>query len=65
MGTVQKEDFESDDLQTDLTTVECVKCIGTPKKINFPFVPNGKLIISGVPKFRTLQYRNNLKYWDR
>ena len=26
--------------------------IGTPKIINFPFVPNGKLIILGVPQFR-------------
>ena len=28
--------------------------IGTLKIINFPFVPNGKLIISGVPEFRQM-----------
>ena len=26
--------------------------IGTPKIINFPFVPNGKFIVLGVPKSR-------------
>ena len=31
--------------------VMCVST-GTPIIINFPFVPNGKLIISGVPKVR-------------
>ena len=38
---------------------EPVICISieTPKIINFPFAPNGKLIISGVPKiFGILQY---------
>ena len=30
-------------------TVMCLS-IGTPQKINFPFVPNGKFIILGVPK---------------
>ena len=32
------------------STIMCLS-IGTPKIINFPFVPNGKLIILGVPKF--------------
>ena len=31
-------------------TLMCLS-IGTPKIINFPFVPNGKFIILGVPKF--------------
>ena len=31
-------------------TVMC-SSIGTAKIINFPFVPNGKFIISCVPKF--------------
>ena len=30
-------------------TVMCLS-IGTPKIINFPFVPNGKFIILGCPK---------------
>ena len=30
--------------------------IGTPKIINFPFVPNGKFIILGVPNFGVLQF---------
>ena len=32
-----------------LSTVMCIS-IETPKIINFSFVPNGKLIILGVPK---------------
>ena len=46
-------------------TVMCL-CIGTPKIINFPFVPNGKLINLGVPKFGniTAPNYNVLKYWD-
>ena len=30
------------------------KClgIGTPKTLNFPFVPNGKLMVLGVPIFK-------------
>ena len=32
-------------------TVMCLS-IGTPKIIDFPFVPNGKFIIFGVPKLR-------------
>ena len=28
-----------------------VLSIGTPKTINFPFVPNGKLTVLGVPLF--------------
>ena len=31
-------------------TLKCLN-IGTPKTINFPFVPNGKLMILGVPIF--------------
>ena len=31
-------------------TLKCLN-IGTPKAINFPFVPNGKLMILGVPIF--------------
>ena len=39
--------------------------IGTPKTFNFPFVPNVKLIILGVPKFgHTTAYYNVLKCWD-
>ena len=34
-----------------LSSVVCVS-IGTPKINNFPFVPNGKLFILGVPNFR-------------
>ena len=32
-----------------MLTVMCLS-IGTPKIINFPFVPNGKLIIFRCPK---------------
>ena len=32
-----------------MNTVMCLS-LGTPKKINFPFVPNGKLIIFRCPK---------------
>ena len=32
-------------------TLKCLK-IGTPKTINFPFVPNGKLMILSVPVFK-------------
>ena len=31
-----------------IITLKCLY-IGTPKTINFPFVPNGKLMILGVP----------------
>ena len=31
-----------------MSSLTCL-CIGTPKTINFPFVPNGKLIVFGVP----------------
>ena len=34
-----------------LITVMCLS-IGTPKIINFPFVPNGKLIIFRCPKIK-------------
>ena len=33
------------------STVMCLS-IGTPKTINFPFVPNGKLIIFRCPKIK-------------
>ena len=36
--------------QNLLITVKCLN-IGTPKITNFPFVPNGKLLILGVPIF--------------
>ena len=42
-----------------LCTLKCLN-IGTPKTINFPFVPNGKLIILGVSIFEHLIIR--LKY---
>ena len=29
-------------------TLKCLS-IGTPKIINFPFVPNGKLMVLGIP----------------
>ena len=32
------------------STLKCLN-IGTPKIINFPFFPNGKLMILGVPIF--------------
>ena len=33
------------------------KClsIGTPKTSNFPFVPNGKLLVLGVPIFKHIR----------
>ena len=31
-------------------TIKCLS-IGTPKTINFPFVPNGKLMVLDVPIF--------------
>ena len=34
-------------------TIMCLY-IGTPKIINFPFVPNGKFIILGVPNLGAL-----------
>ena len=36
-------------LKANPNTVMCLS-IGTPKIINFPFVPNGKFIIFGCPK---------------
>ena len=43
---------EADRIQLSETmpTLMCLN-IGTPKTINFPFVPNGKLMILGVPIF--------------
>ena len=37
-------------------TLKCFN-IGTPKTINFPFVPNGKLMILGVPIFKHIIIR--------
>ena len=34
--------------------------IGTPKTINFPFVPNGKLIVLGFP----ILYNTRIGFWD-
>ena len=42
-------------------TVMCLS-IGTPKTMNFPFVPNVKLIIFRCPKIWA--HYNLLKYWD-
>ena len=36
---------------TSLDTLKCLS-IGTPKTINFPFVPNGKLTVLSVPIFK-------------
>ena len=46
-------------------TVMCLS-IGTPKIINFPFVPNGKFIIFSVSQnLGTLhKFITMLKYWD-
>ena len=38
-------------LSVEEYTLKCPS-IGTPKTINFPFVPNGKLIILGVSIFK-------------
>ena len=35
-------------------TLKCLS-IGTPKTINFPFVPNGKLMVLGVPIFEHIK----------
>ena len=37
-------------LWTSWCTIKCLS-IGTPKTINFPFVPNGKLMVLDVPIF--------------
>ena len=46
-------------------TLKCLS-IRTPKTINFPFVPNGKLMVLGVPIFEhiisSLQYAQLLGY---
>ena len=39
-----------------MNTLKCLN-IGTPKTINFPFVPNGKLIFLGVPIFEQIIIR--------
>ena len=38
------------------TTLKCLS-IGTPKTINFPFVPNGKLMVLDVPIFEHIIIR--------
>ena len=43
--TVLKKDFH------EMITVMCLN-VGTPKIFNFPFVPNGKLIIFRSPKIQ-------------
>ena len=43
-------------LSTICHTLKC-SSIGTPKIINFPFVPNGKLMILGVPIFEHIIIR--------
>ena len=42
-------------------TLKCLR-IGTPKTINFPFVPNGKLMMIGVPIFK--HFRALGKSWE-
>ena len=37
-------------VKKNITTLKCLS-IGTPKTINFPFVPNGKLMVLDVPIF--------------
>ena len=37
-------------------TLKCLS-IGTPKTINFPFVPNGKFTLLGVPIFEHILIR--------
>ena len=37
-------------------TLKCLS-IGTPKTINFPFVPNGKLMVLGVRLFEHMMIR--------
>ena len=41
----------------ELKSKYTLKCssIGTPKTINFPFVPNGKLMVLGVPIFEHIK----------
>ena len=38
-------------LMSHIHTLKCLK-IGTPKSINFPFVPNGKLMIFRCPSIQ-------------
>ena len=40
----------------DYHILKCLS-IGTPKTINFPFVPNGKLMVLGVPIFEHIIIR--------
>ena len=51
--------------KTNITTVMCLS-IGTTKIINFPFVPNGKLIILRCQKIFCILQPNYdvLKYWS-
>ena len=36
------------------STLKCLS-IGTPTTINFPFIPNGKLMVLGVPLFEHIK----------
>ena len=50
-----------------MSTHNTLKClsIGTLKIINFPFVPNGKLMVLGVPIFEHIIIRLFVpKFWD-
>ena len=44
-------DIKCKRLNTFYSTLKCLK-IGTPKIINFPFVPNGKLMVFRCPKIK-------------
>ena len=43
-------------LNLDRFILKCLS-IGTPKTINFPFVPNGKLMVLSVPIFELIGIR--------
>ena len=43
-------------LDQEPLTLKCLN-IGTPTTINFPFVPNGKLMVLGVPIFEHIIIR--------
>ena len=44
----------------DKNTLKCLS-IGTPNTINFPFVPNGKLMVLGVPIFKHIRVNREKK----
>ena len=52
LGAYSDNENESGDSDPSITPVVTLMClsIGTPKIINFPFVPNGKFIIFRCPK---------------